>query len=255
MKSTCGLFKHNCIQHWMSDLKGFTHFKVFPTKKLKKYLCLLWVRKCGPFGFSDSPLGWALPLSHLSACPGVYLSCVCYVFTVSQNVHSWIPHMFNVYSKHQVFTDNSPQTAVPSNTLARCRLLVLLFAWPAPLLQSWPGWWLHAFWCRHKRTNVTVLFCFRSRKSNFPIELDLVNSSASLGLLPTVPLSQVCPSLDLCLLILNIPPAWEAVSPNAEHVRLWKQKYRIWILTLNPVGSVNLSKAFKLSGLQSSIIK
>ena len=85
MKSACGLFKHNCVQHWVNDLKGFIHVKVFPTKKLKKYLCLLWVRKCVPFQVLwNSPLSWALLLSH-------YLSYVCAFFTVSQKCTFLIP--------------------------------------------------------------------------------------------------------------------------------------------------------------------
>ena len=154
MKTACGLFKHNCIEYWISDLKGVIHFKVFPTKKLKKYLCLLWVRKCVSF-----------------------------------------------------------------------RLLVFLSAWPAPLLHSWPGWWLHAFWSAQERQHYCFVLIFFSERVTSQLSWIWSNSSASLRLLLTVPLSQVCPSFDLCLLILNIPPTWEARSPNAGYVRLWKQKY------------------------------
>lgn len=178
--------------------------------------------------FSGS-LEFSSQLSIAFVPPEFTLGCIFLVYVpcslFPKNVHSWYPHVFNMYSKHQVFTNNSPQTAVPSNTLARCWLLVFLSAWPAPLLHSWPGWWLHAFWSAQEGQHYCFVLIFFSERVTSQLSWIWSNSSASLRLLLTVPLSQVCPSFDLCLLILNIPPTGEAVSPNAEYVRLWKQKH------------------------------
>lgn len=148
----------------MSDLKGFIHFKVFPTKKLKKYLCLLWVRKCGPFRvLRNSPLGWALPLSHLSARRGVSFLCMCRV---------------HCFPKMYILESLTCSTCTPNTKSLPTTLLKQLFP-PTPLQDAscWfsclPGLplcsrvgqadgFMHSG--RHKKGNVTVLFCFSFQK-------------------------------------------------------------------------------------------
>lgn len=174
MKTACGLFKHNCIEHWISDLKGVIHLKVFPTKKLKKYLCLLWVRKCVSFRVL-----WYSPLIEHCFCPtwvhaGVYLSCVCALFTVSQKhtflIPSRVQHVLQTPSFYQQLSSNSCSLQHP------CKMPVAGFAVclacpSAPQLAR-----LMASCILVSTRRATLLFCFDFlfRKSNFPVELDLV---------------------------------------------------------------------------------
>lgn len=69
------------------------------------------------------------------------------VFTVSWKCTFLIPVLVQHVLQRPNLYNGSPQTTVPSNTLSEMLAAdIPLFAWPIPLLQSPPIWWLCALW-------------------------------------------------------------------------------------------------------------